>query len=84
MVTGRHHTGPVITIGGLEHARASFDQRSWPDAYAQFVTADAATPLDLDDLEKLALAAYLTGHDEESTLAWTRAHQRSAGNGPPC
>jgi hypothetical protein len=62
-----------VRIGLLEHARASFAQRSWGDAYAQFATADAATPLDLDDLEKLALAAYLTGHDEESTLAGTRA-----------
>jgi len=63
-----------MTIDVLEHARACFAQRSWGDAYAQFVTADAAAPLDLDDLEKLALTAYLTGHDEESTLGWTRAH----------
>jgi DNA-binding CsgD family transcriptional regulator/tetratricopeptide (TPR) repeat protein len=72
-----------MTGGVLEHARASFAQRSWGDAYAQFVTADAATPLDLDDLEKLALAAYLTGHDEESTLAWTRAHHEALNRDEP-
>ena len=72
MVTGTHHTGPVMRIGVLEQARASFAQRSWGDAYAQFATVDTATPLGLDDLEQLALAAYLTGHEEESTLAWTR------------
>ena len=55
-----------MRIGVLERARASFAQRSWGNAYAQFVTADAATPLGLDDLEKLALAAYLTGREEES------------------
>ena len=71
------------TIGVLEQARASFAQRSWGDAYAQFATADAATPLDLDDLEKLALAAYLTGHDEESTLAWTRAHHEAIRRDDP-
>ena len=49
-----------MRIGVLEHARVSFVQRLWGDAYAQFATADAATPLDLDDLEKLGLAAYLT------------------------
>ena len=67
----------------LEHARASFAQRSWGDTYAQFATADAATPLGLDDLEKLGLAAYLTGHDEESTRAWTRAHHEAIHRDDP-
>jgi tetratricopeptide (TPR) repeat protein len=67
----------VRTIGGLAQARASFAQRSWGDAYVQFAVAGAAAPLDLDDLEKLALAAYLSGRDEESVLAWTRAHQEA-------
>lgn len=67
----------MTTIGVLERARASFAQRSWGEAYARFATADAAAPLDLDDLEKLALAAYLTGHDKESTHAWTRAHREA-------
>ena len=62
---------------------ASFAQRSWGDAYAQFATADAATPLGLDDLEKLALAAYLAGHEEESTLAWTRAHHEAIQRDDP-
>jgi len=64
-------------------ASASFARRSWGDAYAQFATADTATPLDLDDLEKLALAAYLTGRDEESTLAWTRAHHEAIRRNDP-
>ena len=64
-------------VGVLAQARASFAHRSWRDAYAQFATADAATPLGLDDLEKHALAAYLIGHDEESTLVWTRAHREA-------
>ncbi len=83
MVTGTHHTGPVMRIGVLEQARASFAKRSWGDAYAQFATADTATPLGLDDLEKLALAAYLTGHEEESTLAWTRAHHEAIRRDDP-
>ena len=61
----------------LAQASALFAERSWGDAYARFATADAATSLDLDDLEKLALTAYLTGHDEESRLAWTRAHHEA-------
>jgi DNA-binding CsgD family transcriptional regulator/tetratricopeptide (TPR) repeat protein len=73
----------VRRIGVLEHARASFAQRSWGDTYAQFATADAATPLGLNDLEKLGLAAYLTGHDEESTRAWTRAHHEAIHRDDP-
>jgi DNA-binding CsgD family transcriptional regulator len=64
----------VTTIGALERAWELMAQRSWSDAYKEFARADARTPLDLDDLERLALAAYLSGLDEESTLAWTRAH----------
>ena len=69
--------------GVLARARACFDQRSWLEAFTHFVTADAAVPLDLDDLERLALAAYLSGHDEASTLAWTRAHREAIGRGDP-
>lgn len=73
----------MTRIGVVEQARASFAQRSWGDAFKHFVTADAATPLDLDDLERLALAAYLSGHDEESTLAWTRAHSEAIRRNDP-
>ena len=70
-------------VGVLTQARVSFARRSWGDAYAQFATADAATLLGLDDLEKLGLAAYLTGHEEESTLAWTRAHHEAIQRDDP-
>jgi DNA-binding CsgD family transcriptional regulator len=73
----------VRNVGVLAQARASFAHRTWGDAYAQFATADAATPLSLDDLEKLGLAAYLTGHDAESTLAWTRAHREAIRRDAP-
>jgi DNA-binding CsgD family transcriptional regulator len=71
------------TTGVLTQARMSFAQRSWGEAYNAFATADAPVPLDLDDLEKLALASYLTGHDEEATLGWTRAHQEAIRRGDP-
>jgi DNA-binding CsgD family transcriptional regulator len=80
---GDTHTVSMRNVGVLAQARRSFAQRSWGDAYAQFATADAATPLGLDDLEKLALAAYLTGHDEESTLVWTRAHREAMRRDDP-
>ena len=64
-----------MTRRELNLARASFARRAWGDAYQQFATTDAAAPLDLDDLERFALAAYLCGLDEESTRAWMRAHR---------
>jgi len=73
----------VTTRGVLEQARASFAERLWGDARAKFETADATESLDLDDLEKLALASYLTGHDAESTRAWTRAHHEAIRRGDP-
>ena len=72
-----------MTTGRLEQGRTSFSQRSWGDAYAQFAAADANTPLDLDDLEQFALAAYLTGNDEASTRAWARAHHEAIRRGDP-
>lgn len=62
---------------GLERGRTSFARRSWGDAYTQFVDADADTPLDLDDLERFALAAFLTGNDEVSARTWARAHHEA-------
>jgi hypothetical protein len=73
----------VRTIGVLAQARASITRRSWAEAYARFATQDAAAPLGPDDLEKFALAAYLTGHDDESRLAWTRAHRAASGRDDP-
>ncbi len=37
--------------------------------------AAGSVSLDASDLERLATAAYLSGHDSESTDAWARAHR---------
>jgi len=73
----------VTTSDELRRARASFARRSWGDAHKEFDAADATTPLDVEDLEKLAMAAYLSGGDEESTLAWTRAHHKAIQRDDP-
>ncbi|HWI03128.1 MAG TPA: hypothetical protein VNT52_04765, partial [Acidimicrobiales bacterium] len=62
------------TSAHLERGREAFDRRSWPDAYALLAQADRTTTLEPVDLERLATSAYLTGHDEESTDTWGRAH----------
>lgn len=67
----------------LEEGRAAFDAHSWGEAYRNLADADDQTALELDDLEKLALAAYLTGHDDAATDAWSRAHHDALQRGDP-
>ena len=49
----------------LEHGRDCYERRAWGDAYRALLRADRAAPLDVDDLDRLATAAYLIGHDLE-------------------
>jgi DNA-binding CsgD family transcriptional regulator len=58
----------------LDGGRAAFGRQAWGDAYAQLSAADRQAPLELDDLERLAVAAYLVGRDEDSIDIWARAH----------
>jgi YihY family inner membrane protein len=57
-----------MTVGSLlEQGRDAYGRCEWADAYAQLLAADTDSPLEPEDLERLATAAYLTGHDQEST-----------------
>lgn len=67
----------------LDGGRASFGRHAWGDAYAQLSAADKQAPLEFDDLERLAMAAYLVGRDEESTDVWARAHRACVRLGDP-
>jgi DNA-binding CsgD family transcriptional regulator len=65
----------------LDRGREAFDRREWGQAYARLAAADAVTPLDLDDLERLATAASLTGHEDDSDAARERAYRESVRRG---
>ena len=58
----------------IDQGRAAFAARQWRTAYAQLAAADAETPLEPADLERLAAAAYLVGEDERAVALWTRVH----------
>jgi DNA-binding CsgD family transcriptional regulator len=49
----------------LEQGRECYRRCAWGDAYHALLCADQATPLDVEDLDCLATAAYLTGRDFE-------------------
>ena len=59
----------------VERGREAYQRQDWADAYALLAAADQDSPLEAEDLERLAAAAYLIGRDSESEEAWSRAHQ---------
>lgn len=59
----------------LERARASLDGRAWGQAFSLLVEARREGELEAEDLERLAIAAYMTGNDQACSDAWMRAHQ---------
>jgi DNA-binding CsgD family transcriptional regulator len=67
-------------VRAIEDARAACDNHRWGDAFRLFsgVERDA---LDIDDLDRLATASYLTGHDEDAFGYWARAHQMCVDDG---
>jgi DNA-binding NarL/FixJ family response regulator len=58
-------------LGG---GRAAYAGLEWGEAYAQLMAADREAPLEIEDLERLAVAAHLVGRDDESAQIWARAH----------
>ena len=64
-----------MTADALHRGREAFRQQHWGEAYLQLVIADQQTPLQQEDLERLAVAAQLLGRDPESEDAWMRAHR---------
>jgi len=71
----------MATAENLTEAHDAFLRRGWTDAYRLLAAADRDEPLEPDDLERLATAAYLIGKDAESTGFWARAHQEFLGLG---
>ncbi|HET7297371.1 MAG TPA: LuxR C-terminal-related transcriptional regulator [Gemmatimonadaceae bacterium] len=67
----------------LARARKSFDQHTWADSYRLFEAADREAPLEPEDLERLATAAYLLGREDESEAVWERAHRTFLERGDP-
>ena len=58
----------------LDQGRRSFEGQAWADAYAELSAADRHAPLEPEDLERLATAAYLMGRDDDGADVGARAH----------
>ena len=71
----------MTDVQALGRARELLARRAWADAYRQFQEADSEGPLEPEDLERLATAAYLIGRDAESEALRARAHQAFLNRG---
>ncbi|SFB12316.1 transcriptional regulator, LuxR family [Amycolatopsis marina] len=58
----------------LERGRESYSLRAWRDAFDALSAADKHTSLAAADLDRLGMAAYLIGLDEEAVDGLQRAH----------
>jgi DNA-binding NarL/FixJ family response regulator len=65
----------------IQDGRSAHALRAWGDAYASLSRADGHAALEGADLERLAMAAYLSGRDAESAEVWARAHRAFLGGG---
>ena len=54
---------------------------AWRDAFTHLSAADAEVPLEPEDLDRLATAAYLIGRDYDAHAAWSRAYHEHADRG---
>jgi class 3 adenylate cyclase/DNA-binding CsgD family transcriptional regulator/HPt (histidine-containing phosphotransfer) domain-containing protein len=76
------HWEPAPSTDDLQQGRAALERRTWPAAREHLSAADRKEPLGAEDLDRLALAAYMLGHDDEAAEAWTRAQRAWTGVDP--
>ena len=69
------------TDAALAAGRLAYERHAWGEAYESLSAADIAGDLEAEDLERLAISAYLTGRPEQSTAIGARAHLRAVQNG---
>jgi len=67
----------------VERGLACYERRAWVDAYECLARADRIEPLDADKLERLAMAAYLLGRDDDYLTALERAQRAYGETGAP-
>lgn len=59
----------------LEQGREAYRRRAWIDALEIFLRIDRETSLGAEDLERLAMSAYLANRDDDCLRALERCHQ---------
>ncbi len=65
----------------LDTGRDAFERHDWGSAHALLSEADAESALPAEDLERLAVSAYLVGEDQRCVELTVRLHQESVRSG---
>jgi ATP/maltotriose-dependent transcriptional regulator MalT len=65
----------------LQQGRDAYARSAWAEAYESLAQADELDPLPAEDLELLAISAYMLGREDESMQILERASQRHAETG---
>jgi DNA-binding CsgD family transcriptional regulator len=75
----RRAGSPIVkrmhAVDRAERARGLFARRVWGDAFRELSAAHREGHLGVEDLERLAVAAYMVGRDVDCEDAWIGAHQ---------
>jgi DNA-binding NarL/FixJ family response regulator len=64
-------------------ACGSIARPRWDAVFAELAEARRERELDVEEIERLAVAAYMVGSDGDCEAAWTAAHQGWLGRGEP-
>jgi ATP/maltotriose-dependent transcriptional regulator MalT len=70
--------GVPSTGDEIEQGRRSYAGSAWAAAYESLASADEISPLDAEDLELLAISAYMLGREEEWIRRLEQAHHGHA------
>ena len=72
--TSGHIVAPMAIADREERARGAFKRRMWGEAFDHLWVGHREGQLVVEDLERLAVAAYMVGRDDVCEEAWTAAH----------
>lgn len=67
----------------VSRGRDAFERSEWSSAHEALSSAHRAGTLEVSDLEKLAVAAYLIGNEDEFVQVLEEAHHTHLGGGDP-
>ena len=70
-----HIVEPMTVTDRRKHAGDFFERRLWGEVFAELSAARRERELEVEDLERLAVSAYMVGRDDECELAWMGAHR---------
>jgi hypothetical protein len=70
----------TMTDDALTAGREAYERRAWGDAYHRLAGAGA---LGAEDLDRLAVAAYLIGRLDACAAAWEQAYRAWLRNNQP-